>query len=194
MSESRIKDAYLMYLRVGILAEKTMKVFKDTLGEGSQQDKGLSRRSVLRGLMAGAAGLTLASLPLGQDAEAGEAKAATPGERGLDAVQGRRDMRHYSEDPNSRGIGVFINLQHDATLEQGRDLGDWLKAAFASRGVPVEYRLNQSRGTATDLTFYVKGVDFAVNVGSLKEELPQMLAHHRGAWLPDTVSLNTQPQ
>ncbi|OSQ47036.1 hypothetical protein TALK_13475 [Thalassospira alkalitolerans] len=156
-------------------------------------------------MMAGAGGIALASLPLDQAAEAGEAKAATsetitneqattPGERGLDAVQGRDDMAAYSRDPNSRGIGIFINLQADTTIEQGQDLGDWLKGAFASRDIPVEYRINQSRGTATDLTFYVKGYDFTVNVGNLKTELSQVLAHHRGAWLPETVALNTQPQ
>ncbi|MEQ8287865.1 hypothetical protein [Thalassospira sp.] len=175
-----------------------MKVLKNIFGKESQPDNGMSRRNVLRSMMAGVAGIALASLPLDQGAEAGEAKAATSetitDEQARAITHKRHEMQDYSEDPNSRGIGIFINLQADTTIEQGQDLGDWLKGAFASRDIPVEYRVNQSRGTATDLTFYVKGYDFTVNVGNLKTELSQVLAHHSDVWSTETLALNTQPQ
>jgi len=151
--------------------------------------------------MAGALALplTLASFgPAANDAYAGEANAATPaattpGERGLDAVQGMRDMRHYSEDPATRGIGVFINLQKDAPEGYGNKIGKKLQEVFATRNIPVQYRLNQSRGTATDITFYVQGIDFTVNIDDIGANLPTILAHHNDVWLPGkTASLGPE--
>ena len=129
------------------------------------------------------------------DAYAGQAQTTTltPGERGLDAVQGRRVMRHYSQDAGVQGIGVFINLQADAA-GKGELLGNRLVEMLANKNPPVsaEYRINQSRGTATDITFYVRGIDFTVNLGDLRDNLDTVLAHHRGAWLPEqTAGLST---
>lgn len=124
-------------------------------------------------------------------AHAGEPQTVTltPGERGLDAVQGRRDMRHFSEDTETRGIGVFINLQANAPMT-GDQIGEWVKAQFAGVNVPVEYRFNQSRGTGTDLTFYVRGVHYVHNIDDVPTKLPEVYANHQGAWLPETVALN----
>ena len=172
-------------------AARKMKALHDIFGQQDAPEKGasvLSRRDALRTLMGGAAaGAVLASLPFSNDAEAGQPV--------LDGVQGMREMRHYSEDENTRGIGVFINMQANAPVT-GEQIGQWLQAQFAGIDppVPVQYRVNQSQGTATDITFYVRGVDFTINVGNLQTELREVLAHHRGAWSPETVSLNTQPQ
>jgi len=73
-------------------------------------------------------------------------------------------MSEYSK--NNLGIGIFINLQADAA-GKGDLIGQNLQNAFASRGVPTEYHVNQSRGTSTDITFYVRGVDYSLNVESL---------------------------
>jgi len=179
-----INDICNFILRIKDMLSALRDTFK------SQNTDGISRRNALRLGLGGLAATALASLPYANKAEAGEANAATPST----PLEYRDEMAKYSRDPKTQGIGVFINLQENATLEQGQELGDWLKNAFASRNVPVEYRINQSRGTATDLTFYVKGYDFPVNVGNLKTELPKLLAHHQGAWLPEQVSANTQPQ
>ena len=129
-------------------------------------------------------------------AQSGQVATAPSGKAGevANTFDARRELRKYSENPATRGIGVFINLQADAPDGYGDKIGNILKNAFAKRGILVDYRYNRSRGTATDITFYVHGVDYDVNVDDLKPKLPQILARHQGAWLPDRVSLNTQPQ
>lgn len=112
----------------------------------------------------------------------------TPGERGLVATQGRRDVRQYSENSEVRGIGVFINMQKEApwTADQ---IGQWVVAQFGAVNVPVEYRSNQSQGTATDITFYVRGIPLdPVNIADLRAEIPKIYKHYQGAWLPYTTS------
>lgn len=151
----------------------------------------LGRRGALRFLMTGAAALGAATLPGGNEAQAQEKQTVglTAGERGLDGVQGIRDMLHYSEEPETKGIGVFINLQANAPMT-GEQIGEWVKAQFANVNVPVEYRFNQSKGTGTDLTFFVRGVDYVHNIDDVPTKLPQVYASHQGAWLPETVALN----
>lgn len=128
------------------------------------------------------------------NAQAGEAHAATAGERGLDGVQGMRDMRHFSEDANTKGIGIFINVQANASAGYGDRIGQALKSGFGKRGIAADYRINQSRGTATDITFYVQGYDFTVNIDDLRAEIPRIFAHYGDLWKPEQVSLNAQPQ
>ena len=137
------------------------------------------------------------------DVNAGE---LTPGQRGLvaapanDAEAGERpshmmrDMRHYSEDPTERGIGAFINLQANAPVT-GDQIGQWIQAQFdgIEDPVPVDYRVNQSRGTTTDITFYVRGVDYELNIEELQTRLIEILNSHRGAWLPETTAALNQP-
>lgn len=139
----------------------------------------------------------LASLPATtSDAYAAEPQtASTPGERGLDAVQGRDDMAAYSKNPNIQGIGIFINLQANAA-GKGHILGKKLQRGFAGLNPPIQtqYRINQSRGTATDVTFYVRGVDYTFNLAELKANLGTVLARHNGAWLPERVSSASQLQ
>lgn len=149
-----------------------------------------------------AAPLALASFgPAANDAHAGEPQLAATQpnitqEQAIAITEKARDMRKYSEDPDTRGIGVFINLQASAPMT-GEQIGDYLRDQFADLNppVPLEYRVNQSRGTATDVTFYVRGFDFTMTVTDIANEgLGSILAHHRGAWRPAQVSLNTQPQ
>lgn len=177
--------------------QKMARTIGDTFErEGGAEATELTRRGALRALLGGAAAAALTSLPLGKEAEAGEAQAATPGERGFDAVQGMRDMRRYAKDPNTQGIGVFINLQADAPDGYGDKIGGIIKNAFAAKGIPADYRYNRSRGTATDLTFYVGDYHFTINVSDLKRDLPKVYAHHQDIWrAPGKLSLNdTQPQ
>ncbi len=129
--------------------------------------------------------------PAANPAHAGEANAATvdttaSGERAIDKA---RAMRKYSEDPAIQGVGVFINLQHDLSEDIGNQVGEKLKRAFATKGVEMDYRINQSRGTATDLTFYVRGVPYVINIRDVKSNLGQVLATHQGTWLPEKVSM-----
>jgi hypothetical protein len=144
--------------------------------------------------------LMLASLgPAANDAYAGEVKAATTetitDEEARAITEKAREMRHYAKDPDIRGIGVFINLQENAPENYGEKLGDTLKGVFAKYGIPMEYRVNRSRGTATDLTFYVGEHIVPVRYPDLKSELPRVYAHHKDIWAPKQVSLsNTQPQ
>lgn len=160
---------------------------------------GISRRDALRLGAGGVAAAVLSSLPFGRNAEAGEAKAATTetitDEQARAITAKAREMRHYSEDPSVQGVGVFINLQENAPADGGEKLGELLKNAFAKQGVPLDYRVNRSRGTATDITFYVRGVDFTIGLPDLKQRVGTVLSHHQGAWLPGQVSLNDrQPQ
>ena len=174
-----INSEYLTYLCSNYLRMTDLKdTFKTEKGEG------YSRRGLLRlgGLTAAAA--MFAALPGGGGAEASE----------QNSLEMRDEMDAYSLDPSHQGIGLFINLQAGATLEQGQKLGDNMKRAFASRGVPVEYRLNQSRGTATDLTFYVKGVDFTIGLPDLKRDLRNVLAHHGDVWPRRTSALTKLDQ
>lgn len=174
-----------MYLIRDYLIAKTMRILKNVFEGQNGRDENVSRRAVLRGLLASGAGVALASLPFGHDAEASE----------RNSFDDMRDMRHYSEDSATQGIGVFINMQADAVVT-GEQIGENLRRAFAGLNppVPLEYRVNQSQGTATDITFYVKGYDFTINIADLKTELRQVLAHHRDLWPTAQVSLNTQPQ
>ena len=150
---------------------------------------------VLGAALAFGAAMPIATIPgPANDAYAQSGQiASAPAGRELNAVQGMRDMRRYSEDAATRGIGVFINLQANA-LMTGQQIGEKLRTAFGSLNppVPVEYRFNQSRGTATDVTFYVRGVDFTMTVTDIVNKgLTGVLAHHRGAWLPETASLES---
>ena len=133
---------------------------------------------------------------LANDVNAGEARSVTltPGQRGLDAVQGRDDMADYSRDPSRRGIGAFINLRANSSVT-GDQIGQWIQGQFdgIEDPVPVDYRVNQSRGTATDITFYVRGVDYTLNVAELQTRLIEILNKHRGAWLPETTAALNQP-
>ncbi|MBP5857413.1 hypothetical protein KAJ83_10375 [Marivibrio halodurans] len=176
-----------------IFRRDIMSALQDTFE--AEHKKGISRRAMLSGLSAVAGAAMLASLPGGNDAQAGEAKAAT-----LESSNGeventfdtRRELRHYSEDSETRGVGVFINLQENAPWT-GDEIGKWIKNQFAGVGVPVEYRVNQSQGTATDITLYAGGYDFTINIAELKHELPRVYAHHQDIWnAPDQVSLNNQ--
>tara|TARA_R110002110_G_scaffold407057_2_gene627686 strand:- start:768 stop:1391 length:624 start_codon:yes stop_codon:yes gene_type:complete len=151
-------------------------------------------------LVAGTALFSAASLPAANDAHAGEPQTATATQPELTDEKARpshmmREMRHYSEKPDTKGIGIYINLQANAA-GKGDLLGQRLVQILAAQNppIPAQYRFNQSLGTATDITFYVKGVGFPVNMGELKTELGGVFAHHRGAWLPGQVSLSTQPQ
>lgn len=177
-----------------------LEFYKTDMGEALNQkfsDKnavpGLSRRDLLRGFAATGIALAIATTPFASDADAGEAQASTltPGQRGLDAVQGRRDMRKYSKLPNTRGIGAFINLQANAPVT-GDQIGKWIQAQFAGieNPIPVDYRTNQSRGTTTDITFYVRGYDFTLNIEELQARLREILAHHRDVWPQETASLS----
>lgn len=170
------------------------------------EERGISRRSFLRGgvtaaFMAAAfmAVVSAASLPLGNDAEAGEAKAATTetitDEQARAITQKAREMRHYSEDEATKGVGVFINLQKDAPMT-GEQIGEHLRMAFGSLKPPIslEYRVNQSQGTATDITFYVQGYDFTMTVTDIAQKgIGSILAHHQDVW-SEQVSLIAQPQ
>ncbi len=156
-----------------------MRHLKETFD--SKHDGGFTRRGALGVLLGGAA---LAALPGGNEAEAA----------GRTPVEMMHEMQDYSEDPNHRGVGIFINLQRGTTIEQGEQLGERLKSAFAGRGVPVEYRINQSKGTATDLTFYVRGYDFTINVADLRGQLGNVLAHHRDVWAPGQATLSSLDQ
>lgn len=178
LSIERIKYQYYSILRYKII---TMAKLKDIFGK---QEGGISRRGLLHSAAATAL-LAAATVFPG---------AAMGGTTGQTSLQMRDEMDAYSRDPSHQGIGIFINLQADATLEQGQALGDNMKRVFASRGVPVEYRLNQSRGTATDLTFYVKGFDFTINVADLKRDLRNVLAHHGDVWPRRTSALTTLDQ
>ena len=144
----------------------------------------LSRRGFLRGFgaAAGVGAFGLASFPA-NDAEAGERPSHM-----------MRDMRHYSEDPSERGIGAFINLRANSSVT-GDQIGEWIQAQFAGIEDPVQvdYRVNQSRGTATDITFYVRGVDYTLNVAELQTHLIEILKSHRGAWLPEATAALNQP-
>lgn len=155
---------------------------------GTGKSEGYSRRGVLGAL--GGLGLGAALLAAFPNA----ASAEIPGSEGQRAIDMADEMAEYSRDPGHKGIGIFINLQSNATLEQGQKLGENMKRAFASRGVPVEYRLNQSQGTATDLTFYVKGIDFTIGLPDLKRELRTVLAHHGDVWPRQTSALSTLDQ
>lgn len=163
-----------------------------SLFQGAAKDTGaVTRRTALWTILGAGAGLALAgSLPYGNDAQAQDRQAA----HAPSAVQMADEMDEFSRDPQTQGIGVFINLQANAPVT-GDKIGQWLQRQFATitPPVPVDYRVHQSRGTATDITFYVRGYGFTVNVGDLRAELPQVLAHHRGAWLPEQAALNRQP-
>ncbi len=152
-----------------------------------------SEINIVKTARAGALALALASFgPAANDAAAGEVNAATPvvtttpGERGLDAVQGRDDMAAYSKDPKVQGIGVFINLREGSSVT-GDQIGKWVQNQFAGINPPVsvDYRVNQSRGTATDVTFYVQDFAFTLNVSELQTGLKTILGHHRDVWLSE---------
>ena len=140
----------------------------------------------------------LASLPAANDAHAGEPQTASApqqeitNEQAIAITEKRRAMRKFSEDPKTKGIGVFINLQAGATPADGDQIGGILKNAFASKGVSLEYRTNHSLGTATDITFYVKGVPYKMTLGEIKGNLGTVLSHHQGAWLPETAALSPE--
>lgn len=165
----------------------TMALTKEFEQERGSEAAGITRRGALLG---GAATVAFASLPLGKRAEAQSGQVATaPADRELNAVQGMRDMRRYSENKQIQGIGIFINLQADAPMT-GEQIGERLRAAFAGLNPPVsaQYRVNQSRGTATDITFYVRGIDFTLGIGEIKGKLGTLLAHHRDVWQPERLS------
>lgn len=128
------------------------------------------------------------------DTDADEALAGTTSER--NSFDDMRAMRHYSEDPNAQGIGVFINLRKGSTLT-GEQIGEQLKAGFAGLNppLPLQYRVNQSQGTATDITFYVKGYDFTMTVTDVANKgLGNILAHHRDVWLLEQDTPNIRPK
>lgn len=138
--------------------------------------------------------LTLASFgPAANDAFAGEAQtiATQPEVTGEErAIDKARAMREYSEKPDTKGIGVFINLQADAPEGYGDKIGQRLQEVFATRDIPLQYRANKSRGTATDITFYVKGYDFTYNIDDIGSSLGKVLAHHGDVWPAKTASLD----
>ncbi|MBP5856692.1 hypothetical protein KAJ83_06710 [Marivibrio halodurans] len=178
-----------------IFRRDIMSALQDTFEEQSEGAHDISRRGALRSLaLGGVAAFMLASLPGANDAQAGEAKAATPGERGLDAVQGMDDMAAYSRDPNKRGIGIFINVQGNAPDDYGDRIGQRLGEIFEGQGVPTEYRVNRSRGTTTDITFYVNGYNFTINIDDIKGNLGRVYAHYQDEWGPRQVSQNTPSQ
>lgn len=148
-------------------------------------------RKAAAAVVAGTALFSAASLPAANDAHAGEPQTASvPKEQSQRPSQMMTEMLEYSEKPDTKGIGVFINLQAGTAENTGRDLGELLKRAFASRNVPLEYRINQSRGTTTDVTFYVKGLDFTINIDDIKGSLGKVLAHHQDVWPATTASLD----
>lgn len=119
---------------------------------------------------------------------------AVPDAQKYNAVYGSDAMDDYSKDPEIQGIGVFINMQANAPVT-GDQIGQWIQRQFASINspVPVDYRVNQSRGTATDITFYTRGFPLKLNVGELETKLIDVLNHHRDVWLPETASAETSP-
>tara|TARA_R110001606_G_scaffold396832_3_gene571758 strand:- start:1617 stop:2120 length:504 start_codon:yes stop_codon:yes gene_type:complete len=143
--------------------------------------------------MAGALALSVALAsfgPAANDAHAGEPQTASVPETTQTPVQMADEMDAYSQNPDTKGIGAFINLRKDSSVS-GDDIGQWIRNQFAAVGVPVEYRVNQSRGSATDITLYAGGFDFTVNVAELEKKLPTIYAHHQDVWTPaKTASVN----
>ena len=180
------------YLKDNFMIDRLKNIW--SIGASSEKhEPNLTRRGALRALMGGAAALAFVALPGGNVVQAQDRQTAglSAGERGLNAVQGRRDMRLFSEDVEKQGIGVFINLQADAPADGGDTLGEWVQRQFSGvqPPIPVEYRVNRSRGTATDLTFYVRGVGTPLNMAELRARLPEIYNDYKGAWLPETTAL-----
>lgn len=119
--------------------------------------------------------------------------AAVPDAQKYNAVYGRDAMDEYSQKSEIQGIGVFINMGKNTPMT-GDQLGEWIQRQFAGINppVPVDYRVNQSRGTATDITFYTRGFPLKLNVGELVEKLPDVLNHHRDQWLPEATTAATE--
>lgn len=160
----------------------------------------VTRRGALRLLglsFAGASALAvMPSILGGNDAHAGEAQAATATQPEITGEKARpshmmREMRNFSKDPDTKGIGVFINLQADAPEGYGDKIGQRLQEVFVTRDIPLQYRTNKSRGTATDITFYVKGYDFTYNIDDIGSSLGKVLAHHGDVWPAKTASLDS---
>ncbi|MGB0696271.1 MAG: hypothetical protein ACPGOY_11520 [Rhodospirillaceae bacterium] len=192
----RIKKAYLRnYISGDFIMSALRQTFAGTESKdtASPTEEGMTRRGMLEWLGRGAAGATaaaaLTSLPFNQDAQAGEPRtAAITDEEALAITARRREMRHYSQDPEKRGVGVFINLRKGSSVK-GKDIGEWIRNQFAGVNVPVDYRINQSQGTATNITFYVRDSDYTYNVSSLQDRIHDVYSKYKAAWLPETASL-----
>lgn len=138
---------------------------------------------------AGALGVATAAIPgPANNAHAGEAQAATPA---ANSGLMMRQLRHYSEDADTKGIGVFINFQANAPVT-GEQIAHWLRGQLVDgqTAIPFKYRTNQSHGTTTDFTFYVRGDHLTLNIEDLQADIHKVLDHHRGIWLPETASLS----
>lgn len=119
----------------------------------------------------GAAALGLALLtPFGRSAHAGEASAAALSRN--DGVEGLRAMHDYSVE--NEAIGVFINLRANSDIT-GAQLGDAIIDFFGRHEPPIaaDYRVNQSRGNQTEVTFYVGGNPYTYGANDLQ---PSQLA------------------
>ncbi|ODS22388.1 hypothetical protein AB835_14470 [Candidatus Endobugula sertula] len=149
-----------------------------------------------------AAATTIASLTFSDAAQAENPVTAQPvaatqslnaGERGLDGVQGIQDMEEYSRDASIQGVGIFINLQKNPPLT-GEQIGEIFRNKFGEKKVPVQYRYNQSRGTATNITFYIKGVNYTYNISEVIEKFDTLVSRHSGAWTLETAALDDNNQ
>ena len=100
------------------------------------------------------------------------------------AAHAAKDMLRYSTDADIQGIGIFINLQENA-MGMGDDFGKKLIDGFAKLNEYADYRINQSRGTTTDVVFYLRGVPYEVNITDLQDKMPEIVKMQRGAWLPE---------
>jgi len=193
-SKRRIKGQYYYDFAelIGLHGEVKMKDLSNKFG--SEAREGYSRRGALKWLGrnfagAGVAATMLTALPMGSAAHAGEAQAATL----QTPIEMRDSMDEYSENPEIRGVGVYINLRKGSSIS-GEQIGEWVRNELGVKNVPVEYRFNQSRGTATDVTLYVRGVAFTVPMPRLPAKLPEIHKHYRDVWLlPETAALDTQP-
>ena len=109
------------------------------------------------------------------------------------AVAAMDAMDAYSQDPKVQGIGIFINLQENAA-GMGDDFGKKLIDGFAKLNEYADYRINQSRGTTTDVVFYLRGVPYEVNITDLQDKMPEIVKMQRGAWLPERIAMRSSDQ
>jgi hypothetical protein len=179
---SRIKMPYHESFCNFIFRRDYMSALRDTFED---QREGVSRRKVLGGLSALAGAAMFAAVPGANDAQAGEAKASAIA---LTPLEMRDEMADFARAPNPKGIGVFINLQADAPMT-GDEIGEWIQKQFDPVDVRVAYHFIQSKGTATDITFYIPDstseenvIPIKVNVSEINARLPEIYQHYRDHW------------
>ena len=106
----------------------------------------------------------------------------------LDGVYGMRAMRKYSEDPAEQGIGIFANLEANPPMT-GSAACAAVKNLLAQQNIPAESkcRFNQSQGTLTEFTIYIRGVPHEYSINNLIENAPKITADNKNAWLDQRV-------